>query len=844
MTQPIRISHKEIHKIDKWRAEGETNKTQEEILSYLSPEMESPGLSSCTASFSEPRNFNSIYIHIHEDYPELFPDTFRIEISGDGEIWEPIIRETNFHSRNLTYFSAYFPLISARHIKFVSLMDRKDGDGNFRSAFGQFQVGISGVTGLEVSGELDRLWVKENLFDERKDYGWSTPLKSRREDEHVFIDLGSINRVAEIRLLSKDDVEPFFPQSFRVSFSEDNISWHHLFEENSFLAEGGCWYKWRLIPQNMRFIKFSITEGARTREGKYISQIIEIELYAHSDSLEDKNIRATPMQVPYASVLRSGIVRLGMDGEVAEGVVVQANDRRLRDASTEGKGIVELGVDGEDRPGVVVQGNDRRLKMATEDLPGIVRLARDGEVRSGHVVQSNDSRLAFASEEAMGLVELASDGEDKGGVAVQGNDRRLRSATVNSPGIVKLAENLSDRPGEAVQGNDHRLRDATTEYKGLVRFARDGENSPNAAVQGSDPRLRMATTETPGIVELARNGESSAGKVVQGDDERLKPASEHNAGILALNPPGGILPGHAIQGNDPRLSDARPPAPHTHDYAPGDHSYDSHSGSIRLSQSLGRSYKSIATPPIHYSPITGINEGEGAGITGTGKNEGVLGSAEGEGVVGYSIGKGSGILGASRKGPGGRFHSERSFAIIAGGHLEERGIESSPFGLLVNGVSVLNDTLYFPSESAGFAPVIAYFFPVDGGDIFVPGNIVITTENTGKLKKSRETSSPNVIGVVVEKAAIILNMPEGLLNEATGEYHKPAGYELIATTGIVEVDVLVENGSIRPGDYLRTSIESGRAEKASQEDVRNRTIFARSLAGHSDGPGRIRALLL
>ena len=65
--------------------------------------------------------------------------------------------------------------------------------------------------------------------------------------------------------------------------------------------------------------------------------------------------------------MRPGLVRLAADGETKEGLAVQGNDRRLRDATTEFKGIVELATDGEERELVAVQGNDKRLKHATEN---------------------------------------------------------------------------------------------------------------------------------------------------------------------------------------------------------------------------------------------------------------------------------------------------------------------------------------------------------------------------------------------------------------------------------------------------------------------------------------------
>ncbi|MCB1309417.1 MAG: discoidin domain-containing protein, partial [Leptospiraceae bacterium] len=738
MMSQVRISHPEILLFSNWAAPGHTTESSGRVLGWVSDELETPTLVACTATFDDIRCFNSIQIDLHDEFRDFFPDTFRFEVSQDGVVWEPLFQESDFRAGLVNMAGWNFPLIRARHLKFLFLVDQPTGSDTYRCAFGDFRVGISGLINIETSSELDRLWVKENLKDGRTEYGWSSALRTSIEREHILLDLGSINRVSEIRALTKNDIETFFPEVFSFSYSEDNIAWHHLLEENGFLSEPGTWYNWRFVPTNMRYLRMDVARGARTREGKFISQIIELEFYASADSLEDpgRNVMSSP--ITHASVLRAGIVRLALDGEVREGVVVQGSDRRLRDATTESRGIVELATDGEEREGVVVQGHDRRLKYASEDLPGIVRLARDGENRMGHAVQSNDGRLKYASEEAAGLVELAADGESRPAVVVQGSDRRLRMATVREPGIVRLAENGSADPGEVVQGDDHRLRDATIETRGILRFARHNEESAEAAVQANDPRLRLASTEEPGIVELARDGESKAGAVVQGSDRRLRAATQEEAGIVQLSGHGGNRAGTAVQADDPRLSDARHPLKHEHEYAPIEHDYDSHSGFIQLKGELGDPHTTSVAPPMNYAPITGQNTGGGAGIVGTGKSQGVMGAADRTGVVGIGMEQGVGMLGAARFAPGGIFVSERSYGLVAGGKHEGHGLETSPLAMYVRGSSRFDDALHLrPGDVA--ASSIAVYFPVDSRDVYAAGDLVVAAGE--KLRKSREYGS-------------------------------------------------------------------------------------------------------
>ena len=848
MSQLVRISHPELLLFSAWTAPGYAEENSGRVMSWQSEEMETPTLIACTASFNGLRAFNSIQIGTHPDFPETFPNTFRIDISTDGQVWEPIIRESDFRAGLRSSGRWNFSLITARHIKFLFLADKANEAGGYFSAFGELRVMISGIVEVETSSELDRLWVKDNLIDERPEYGWSTALRTARQDESIHLDLGSVNRVTELRMLSKNDRETFFPEIFNVAYSEDSISWHHLMEENGFLAEPGMWYRWRFVTTNMRFLRINITEGARTREGKYISQIIELELYA-SPELIDKTGKSSPEAVPYASVLRSGLVRVAMDGENREGVVVQGNDRRLRDATTESRGIVELAADGEERPGVAVQGNDRRLRYANEDLPGIVRLARDGEVRTGHALQSTDSRLRPATEETAGLVELAGDGENRPGVAVQANDRRLRLATSKNPGIVRLADHGADRPNEVVQGSDPRLRDAAIDHPGIMRFARPSEDAGEAAVQGNDPRLRRATTESTGIVELARDGEEREGVVVQGNDRRLQPASEERSGIVELAAHGSSLTGRAVQADDPRLSDSRDPRPHEHDYALLAHDFDSHTGTIRLEHELSEGYRSLTEPPLNHAPVTGINRGGGAGVVGQSAGDGVLGAGKRAGVTGLGLDAGAGVLGAGRKGAGGHFLSERGYSLVAGGELDARGLFSSELALLVRGRARFTDSLYLAQGDGSAAACMAAYFEVENSDVVVAGDVLVASGKPGVLARSRESGSSQVIGVVVERASLVLGHPDEVApnhpsGHADGPPPPPAGQKLVAISGIVTLRVVGERRPIRPGDLLVTSAHSGRAQKPEGDAPAPGTIVARSLDAMKEREGTVRAVLV
>lgn len=823
----IRISHPSVYPFLEVRSEGRVQFSDGVLESWEGAT--GGGVLSLTGLFGSDIYFNQIRLLPGID-PSVFPATFRFEISMDGKIWEPILKETGFVVGPVAP-QWIFPLIKARYIKLVVTGDQ----GKELIATGRFEVLVAGVIDIKTSSELDRLWVKENLIDGRAEYGWSSALRSRNQEESIELDLGSVNRVSELRLLSKNDAETFFPSSFRVLYSDDHITWHHLIEENGFFAEQATWYRWRFLPLNIRYLIIQIRENARTREGKFISQIVEVELYATADPVERQE-RGLPEPVPHSSVLRSGIVRLAMDGEVKEGVVVQGHDRRLRAATTDARGIVELAQDGEDREGVVVQGHDRRLKPASEDMPGIVRLARNREQRAGHAVQSSDDRLKKATVDSEGVVELAEPGEERGGVAVQGNDPRLKYSTEKSPGIVQLAGDGAVEPGLAVQASDHRLRLATTEAVGILRFARAGEQADFAAVQGSDPRLHDATAERKGIVELAKDGEDREGVVVQGNDRRLRPASEDMPGIVRLAPGGSEQAGLAVQASDPRLSDARPPLAHSHEYAALDHDFNSHPGMIRLERATGKVYEGHVPPPVDHAPVTGVNSGDGAGVAGRGQAEGVIGFGHRHGVRGISD-KGSGSVGQSFSGAGGYFSSARSYDVVAASQGED-----AP-GLFVGGFGRLEGALYAGAQAIGSA--LAVSLPLNASDVILPGDALIASVVDGMVQKCQHRGSPKVVGIAVESAAVVLGMPDESFPSLAEPFSRPEGRVLVAVAGVVPARVSAEGGPVEPGDLLVSSFQPGCLEKISGRDGGSEPgrIVARSLGTVKKGEALIPVVL-
>ncbi|TGK08822.1 carbohydrate-binding protein [Leptospira fletcheri] len=827
----IRISHPQPVKIREVRTKGSFDLKEGKLRGY-SESLDTPGIGILTLALAEGSSFNQIKLHTSDPQASFFPDTFRFEVSLDGKVWEPILQETGFRRSNRKFGQWNFSLVRANYLKFVSKVSEKEG-GKWKVAIADLEVGISGIVQVEVSSEQDRLWVKENLIDERPDYGWASHESGQPKEEFFLVDLGSISRVNELRLLSPKTIPTLFPEVFTVYYSEDDLTWNQLLEENQFLSEPGVWYQWRFLPTNIRFLKFVSRPVKAAGQEKYSTRIAEVELYA-SPYLSDLTQKPTAEPLPYATVLRSGLVRLAVDGETSEGAAVQANDRRLRDSSTEYKGIVELASDGEEKEGVVVQGNDRRLKHSTETSFGLVRLAMNAETRAGRVVQGNDDRLKLSSTQSPGIVELAENGETKEGVAVQGNDDRLKHANFERFGLVQLSPPGEASPGKVVTSDDPRLRAATTQSPGVLRFAASGEEAAEAAIQGNDKRLKLATAQSFGIVQLARSGESKEGVVVQGNDERLRSASTEYPGIVSIAPKGKSIPNHVISSDDPRLSDSRDPKPHSHEYAPIEHDFNSHSGFLRLKGSVEASYLNISPPPENNGVVYARNESEkGSGIVGAGRNIGVLAYGEKFGARGDSSSgdrESAGVLGLAKRGFGGWFHSRSGYAVYASGKgipsLNETG---SGRAVLAEGESDFIGTVYM--QTGNGIDCIARFFPVQSSDVIGEGDWLVMGED-GRLHKSKNPNATNVVGVAVKSAALVL-----------GEKPHVEGQWLVAISGVVPACVEAQSHPIHPGDLLVAGLTGGHAVKVASENLKPGSLVGKALGSQKSGRGLIPVLL-
>ena len=746
--------------------------------------------------------------------PGTFPISFRLEYSNDTSAWSVLYSERDT-SLSANSYDIDIPLTLMRYLKVLILEPAVSGSSYF-AEIGRVEIGISGYSEVKASG-WEEGCSPDNLFLSG-DKCWEVKSSNDRDTEYVLVDLGKTVSINRIVLTSATDG---FPEKFTIETSVDNEIWLTLVHETNFESEMNKSYSWVTGIRSARFVKLEAYSKS-LRQGKKGIKIKNMEISAapvnfyHTHTAGDIT--------PHASVFHAGIVRLAMDGEVAPGKVVQSTDSRLREASTVFKGIVQFANDGESTEGLAVQSNDSRLQNATEQRPGIVRLAYNRETNPNAVVQSNDSRLQNATETNFGIVRLCPDGEYKEHAVVSGNDSRLQKATTESYGITKLAPDGGTDQGTVVQGNDRRLKDASVYSKGIVLLAADGAVTEGAVVLSTDRRLKDATISSKGIVELAEDGEDREGVVVQGNDRRLKDATEETSGIVRLAKNGEKAHGKVVQGDDERLSDKREPLPHSHDYAPINHDFSSHSGTIVIKDKKEEIFKDI-TAPSHDSSIIYANnisdKSHSVGITGIAGvlskdyilTYGIVGHSSHVGVRGQSSGdfqRGAGVLGISRFGAGGLFGSEHDFALIADGYGNElksfdSSIELKGEGkaLFAKGSCEFHGNVSFSSLNLEYPGNIVEFFEADEAEFIATGDLLVASDK-GKsiLSRSSKSYTTAVIGVVSGNPLVVIN------NSGKEEKVYPV---ILAGKGLCRVDA--RQNPIKPGDLLVASDTPGCAMK-------------------------------
>ncbi len=352
---------------------------------------------------------------VHDEY-NFFPQTFQIQLSENGSVWQTVQSEDHFFAAPGSWYAWRFPATRARYVRL-----QIDRHAHYRKA--EYQ---SKILDLAIIGATDFSLV-----------GSHSASAARMASENVpgLVLLAGNNIAAPNRVVQSDDARLRNASTeYRgiVQFARDNEAAPE-----------------KAVQGNDSRLKVATVSAPGI-----------VRLAKDGEVSDQAAVQGSDARLRRATEDAPGIVQLAKDGETRPGVALQASDSRLKAASLEAAGIVVLAKDGETAAGKAVQGNDTRLRLSSQAWPGIVQLAAHGEIAGNKAVVADDPRLIEADESRKGRVQFARKGESADLKAVQASDPRLQNATEENPGVVRFARDGVAATGQAVQASDSRLSDA------------------------------------------------------------------------------------------------------------------------------------------------------------------------------------------------------------------------------------------------------------------------------------------------------------------------------------------------------------------------------------------------
>jgi hypothetical protein len=262
--------------------------------------------------------------------------------------------------------------------------------------------------------------------------------------------------------------------------------------------------------------------------------------------------------------------------------------------------------------------------------------------------------------------------------------------------------------------------------------------------------------------------------------------------------------------------------------------------------------------------LTVTNSGSGGGVFGSSTSgDGVHGSSSSNnkaGVFGQNTGSGPGVFGQNTGSGPGVSGSSGSGIGVSGSSGSGPGIS----GFSSSGTGVKAVTLGSGSIIDGFLVDILRFRVTNGGDVqahgtfmnnsldfaemmeveeasgpeansYQPGDVLIISPQTGKLKKCSQPYCSLVAG--------IYSTNPGFLGGQGIEEKSTSNKVPLALIGQVPCKVTTENGPIRIGDLLVTSSTPGYAMKGTDRSQMLGAIVGKALEPLSSGTGTIKVLV-
>lgn len=236
--------------------------------------------------------------------------------------------------------------------------------------------------------------------------------------------------------------------------------------------------------------------------------------------------------------------------------------------------------------------------------------------------------------------------------------------------------------------------------------------------------------------------------------------------------------------------------------------------------------------------VHGFNNGSGPGVFGEG-SPGVQGqSTSGSGVFGDST-SGHGVSGVSTSGRGVQGFSGSGPGVV--GISSSTGNIFEGYGGITLRFRVRNDgqvrsDVGFTTPAADFAEMMEVE-EARGPEAnsYQPGDVLIISPETGKLRKCQQPYCTRVAGVY--------STEPGFLGGQGIDEKRPGHQVPLALIGIVPCKVSAENGPIHFGDLLVTSSRLGHAMRGTDRSQMLGAIVGKALEPLPTGAGMIKVLV-
>jgi|GEM_PF-2640758 len=165
-----------------------------------------------------------------------------------------------------------------------------DGTRNDRGAYGGPDPldppAITGVTAQIVetripvtvatcSGTYSSKYPAANAIDGSTATEWKTPFRTAPVEEHLTLDLGSVQEVSGVNILPAGPFPQLFPAEFGILTSENQADWTAVLSVSGYAPAADVWFEETFDPCQARYVRLWAAATPFYQAGSYMMQVAE-----------------------------------------------------------------------------------------------------------------------------------------------------------------------------------------------------------------------------------------------------------------------------------------------------------------------------------------------------------------------------------------------------------------------------------------------------------------------------------------------------------------------------------------------------------------------------------------